>query len=855
MVKTNPVYRSGIIRYAWLCLLFILGFSVRLQAQGLLFQGNNKLISERTSYNVFQHSMPVFNNRFTLSFDLSILDTTSFGYVCFIKDNESEASFSLTLSEKDHYVYLDFNIDSKQNLVQIPLKKSELGYRRWHRVTLNFLSDKNAIEIIVDGKSYTSFFKQYKKQFSPVIIFGKHDNVVDVPKIAIRQLVIRGEKKAFSFLFDEHDGNAVHDTKGSALGHVDNPVWLINESYHWKLRYTGSSKTVAAINFDNQQQRIIIANKDSVVFFDCKSNTTETARYANPLDVPMRLGMSFIDTTSNSLFIYEVNDLPLFKSSIASLNLTRLTWVNKSQLQLPQQRHHHIGFYDAVKQNYLIFGGFGNRRFAGDFMQYNIPGNTWTIIPYTGDRITPRFFLGQVVESPHNTIVFGGIGNNTGDQSLGKSYYFDCYRVNHQTRSIKKLWNISIGGQGMVTVRNMFLADDKKSFYTICYPEYIPNTFLKLYKFNLSNGNYEILGDSIPMNSERIETNANLYFNSITKELYCTTQEFQPDGSSIIKVYSISDPPVSSDIFVKTKNAGIKYRVLYALGGLSGLGLFIYFLVLQKRRKKTRSALHIEEPAVTTEVVANTPVKNAIFLFGEYKALDKNGRDITHLFSPKIRQLYLFILLNYIKNGEGVSSAQIYSNIWPEKPVDKAKNSKGVILNQLREILTDIEGIDLITNKGSVSLSISNLFYCDFKEYKQLMGALLLDTENYSILQRLIVILKRGAFLKSLDFECFDTLKKEFEDEILTIFPPLLESGFKNGKYSEVVQMANILNCIDKLNEKVLHFEIVSYIKLNKMDQAKKRYNNYLIAFKHENGESIPKSFQEIISKKTSDLR
>ena len=135
------------------------------------------------------------------------------------------------------------------------------------------------------------------------------------------------------------------------------------------------------------------------------------------------------------------------------------------------------------------------------------------------------------------------------------------------------------------------------------------------------------------------------------------------------------------------------------------------------------------------------------------------------------------------------------------------------------------------------------------------MGALLSDTENPEILQILITILKRGAFLKSLDFESFDSLKKEFEDEILTIFPPLLELNFKAGKYSEVVQMAQVLNCIDNLNEMVLHFEIVSYINLNKTDQAKKRYNNYLIAFKHENGEGLPKSFQEITNKRSSAFK
>jgi len=41
--------------------------------------------------------------------------------------------------------------------------------------------------------------------------------------------------KNYFFPLDEWDGNSVHDQNGRITGFVENPVWLINESYFWKL--------------------------------------------------------------------------------------------------------------------------------------------------------------------------------------------------------------------------------------------------------------------------------------------------------------------------------------------------------------------------------------------------------------------------------------------------------------------------------------------------------------------------------------------------------------------------------------------------------------------------------------------
>ena len=146
-----------------------------------------------------------------------------------------------------------------------------------------------------------------------------------------------------------------------------------------------------------------------------------------------------------------------------------------------------------------------------------------------------------------NLLLFGGQGNETGEQSIGKTYYYDCYKINLKTNNIQKLWDVKQENTKMVSARNMVLSKDSTSFYTIGYSEYNPSTFLQLYNYSIKDGSHKIFGDSIPMISEKIRTNANLYLNNSTNQFFCVTQEFEEDGSNKINIYSLNDQPVSKD--------------------------------------------------------------------------------------------------------------------------------------------------------------------------------------------------------------------------------------------------------------------------------------------------------------------
>ena len=85
-----------------LCLLFFLtGLTMFAYSQGLLFQANDKQIKERTSLQIFsEEEIPCFTKNFQLSFELSIRDFDTFGYVFLLKEDQGKMKYSFT------YTYL-----------------------------------------------------------------------------------------------------------------------------------------------------------------------------------------------------------------------------------------------------------------------------------------------------------------------------------------------------------------------------------------------------------------------------------------------------------------------------------------------------------------------------------------------------------------------------------------------------------------------------------------------------------------------------------------------------------------------------------------------------------------------------
>lgn len=846
-----------------LCLLFLLtGMTLFAYSQGLLFQANDKEIKERTSLQIFQEGeIPCFTKNFQLSFELSIRDFDTFGYVFLLKEDQGKTKYSFT------YTYLDgenstfkFNTDGKENHYSLNLRNDALAYQ-WIPVSFAFDLQQDVLTIRIGDNEKKITSLGLKDTFCPHLFFGRYDYILDMPTFAIRNLKLEGDRShSYTFPLNENEGEEVHTSTGKVLGTVVNPVWLINGSYHWEKLFEYSFQTPSGITFEPDSQRLIIFSQDSLLTYNLLKRQPQKYSYSNKLPVKLQLATHFMNTTDGKLYVYELNNLPLGDATVAALDLNNQEWKQTGVAALPVQLHHHDGFWDETTGKYLVFGGFGNKRFNNTFLEYDIEGDRWDTLSYSGDRIIPRYFSGMAVNKNREHIyVFGGMGNESGEQSVGRNYLHDLYLLDRKQQSVRRLWQ-NASDHRLVVARDMILTPDEKYIYALCYPEYLSDTYLQLYRLTVDDGTMKALGDSIPMRSEEIMTNANLYYNSLTHEYYCTTTEFDKKGHTVIRTYVLSAPPVSLDeIRSYGSRSSLEIRRLWIMAGIGVLLLAGGVLFVRKKRGKQRNAVLESSSVLMSPPVGREPDKsvqgketlakedfesslvrpNAVYLFGPFTVIDRNGRDITHLFSSRLRQVFIYILLHSTHNG--VLSASLNEVFWADKPDDKVKNLKGVTINQIRKNLAELDGVELVHDKGYFRLVFTDC-YCDYFRFRTLKNAEEVENE-------LGILLMRGKFLDGMDAGMMDHFKQKVEEFLSSFLPLEIERLYQQHKYDAVIRFCNVLFRVDPVNELALAYGMHALNHTGSSQEAILQYSLFVREYRQMMNEEYSTSYAELMSK------
>ena len=846
-----------------LCLLFLLtGMTLFAYSQGLLFQANDKEIKERTSLQIFQEGeIPCFTKNFQLSFELSIRDFDTFGYVFLLKEDQGKTKYSFT------YTYLDgenstfkFNTDGKENHYSLNLRNDALAYQ-WIPVSFAFDLQQDVLTIRIGDNEKKITSLGLKDTFCPHLFFGRYDYILDMPTFAIRNLKLEGDRShSYTFPLNENEGEEVHTSIGKVLGTVVNPVWLINGSYHWEKLFEYSFQTPSGITFEPDSQRLIIFSQDSLLTYNLLKRQPQKYSYSNKLPVKLQLATHFMNTTDGKLYVYELNNLPLGDATVAALDLNNQEWKQTGVAALPVQLHHHDGFWDETTGKYLVFGGFGNKRFNNTFLEYDIEGDRWDTLSYSGDRIIPRYFSGMAVNKNREHIyVFGGMGNESGEQSVGRNYLHDLYLLDRKQQSVRRLWQ-NASDHRLVVARDMILTPDEKYIYALCYPEYLSDTYLQLYRLTVDDGTMKALGDSIPMRSEEIMTNANLYYNSLTHEYYCTTTEFDKKGHTVIRTYVLSAPPVSLDeIRSYGSRSSLEIRWLWIMAGIGVLLLVGGVLFVRKKRGKQRNAVLESSSVLMSPPVGREPDKsvqgketlakedfesslvrpNAVYLFGPFTVIDRNGRDITHLFSSRLRQVFIYILLHSTHNG--VLSASLNEVFWADKPDDKVKNLKGVTINQIRKNLAELDGVELVHDKGYFRLVFTDC-YCDYFRFRTLKNAEEVENE-------LGILLMRGKFLDGMDAGMMDHFKQKVEEFLSSFLPLEIERLYQQHKYDAVIRFCNVLFRVDPVNELALAYGMHALNHTGSSQEAILQYSLFVREYRQMMNEEYSTSYAELMSK------
>ncbi|WP_439488793.1 Kelch repeat-containing protein [Algoriphagus sp.] len=816
------------------------------QTGGLKFKGSEHPINQRTSYDVFGNKQITFLDHFELEFNLSLSTATEIGYILRIKNRENGRIFNLFYDGQGDHLIFKFNEEGKSNLIIANLDRDQLLNRQWSDVKISFDLTGQSITLSIDDKIFSTQKVTLVDTYQPMILFGKSDHIIDVPSFAIKDVSVSG-KDSYDFPLLENEGNIVHDINGTPYGQVVNPDWLKNYAYHWKHQATFKSEAIAGANYHPKRNETYYYNRDSIWIYNVRSGQTYLRVFEQKNPVELILGTNFIDTIQNRLYTYEVyyenpNDGP----TVASLDLDSYQWTEESYEQLPTQLHHHGSYLDHTDSTYNIFGGFGNMKYNKGFYSLDLNEKSWSKKEeFTGDVISPRYFSSVGYHAENNSLyILGGMGNESGEQSVGRQYYYDLYQVNLSDNEVTKLWEIPWNNDNVVPVRGMVLVNDS-SLYTLCYPEHFSESSLRLYRFSLKDGSYEILGDSIPIRSDKITTNANIYFDKGLNNLYALVQEFDDDISSELKIYSLAFPAITKaelSNFPEEQKDNTSFIALLIGSGAIGLGFFLY------HKLKTKSQVTEINPSENGDLFRIPKMEpktkpNSIQLFGNFTVRDRKNRDITYMFSTQLKQVFCLIL-QYSISEDGISSQHLSHLLWPDRPADKVKNSRGVTINNLRKTLSELEGLELIHEKGHYKLILHETAYCDYVRFLEIISSHEVAAHRDEFTQ----IVSKGKFLYLSDDPLFDSFKEEAETKLEPILILEIEKTYSIESYHNTISLTESLFHIDPLNEIALVFQIKAMQKLKMNEEAAIVFRTFAIEYKRVTGKEFHRTFSGLTS-------
>lgn len=803
-------------------------------SQGLGFHGMDYRIDQRTSYDVFGSSPETFSGSISIDFELYTEPISEFGYFFRMKDEGgSHRIWNLSYDSRGDSTVVRLNEEGRQSLIKAIIPHDDVKHLHWHDVHIGFDLVRDSVKLDIAGRSFSAHFPGLPDKIKAAVIFGKSDHIIDVPSFAIRKLHIGNARKGFDFPLDSTEGSLVCDTAFKVLGRTENPEWLINNAMHWKECGNFSYEDIAAAGYNPHRKEFYYFTNKEMTVLDLMKDQTRTL--ASHCPVRMKLGNNFVPGDGKEIFCYELynDEVPAGSASTALFDIEEGKWERLSTQQLSKPLHHHTGFTNPATGRYVIFGGFGDMSYNGEFHEFDSETCEWNEIyqNHGGDRIYPRYFTSSGTDGKY-IYIYGGMGNECGEQVVGRRYFYDLHRIDPKTGFCEKLWELDWDEGDKVPVRSLIIDGD--CFYTLCYPEYMSQSHLSLYRFCIADGTKTVLCNDIPIASDKMRTNANLYLDKELGLFFATVQEFPDDIKSTLKIYSLAYPPVTE---ARGLSDGEKlFRVFArrwwwaAAIAFSALLALAISLILKKRKGADESLQNINRRIFKTEAKADS-----ISLFGDLTVLDHDGEDITPLFT---NQQILILCLLIKRRENGISTKHLSSVLWPDKEEEKVKNSRGVAINNLRKSLGHLQGAIITFREGRYYLELSGECTCDLFR--------LLDSLKGGNKDEALGIISRGKFLKSVNDDIFDDFKEKIDNIVFPLLQDEIEHRFKVKDYEAVYEIREMISRIDPVDEASFLVTVRALKRQKRIEEALVLYSTFCNNYKKLNDTDFSTPFKGI---------
>lgn len=833
------------------CLILLLFFIPDLIADhGVYFKSNEVNKENRTGLDITHNGNISYTNDFTIQFKISFRDSeTHYGEILSLKETINNNLIQVTYRNPDIFVIHN----KRETKFHLNLNDEQIQNNRWIDFKLHINAINHEINLQIGNKTLNSDidFTQNSDFALSLGVINKYGFFIDeVPSISVKDISIRidGAPKHL-WPLKKTDNSLLKDVLSSKTAKIYNPDWVIDYHNKWKKIQTLQFASRPALLFDKDHEQInFIFTDGSIQKFN--PHTKVLNEYTNnQKGYPcFEKAQQICYNQDGKITTYSFN-----KNSISSFDTITNSWNNafeSTEHDTPKFWHHNKLLHPKTG-NITTIGGYGYYSYYNDILTFDSNKNEWQKLIFTGDTIKPRYLasLGQSETDENSVFLFGGMGNAMGKQILGKEFYYDLFKIDFNTQKIKQIWNYNCDEQfQFLPVNSMKLTSNDSSFYTLMFPSVKQSTYLKAVRGFIHEPRLVFIGDSIPYNFLDIESFADIYYWDSENKLIAITSHQINDSSYEVNIYSISYEPGSSDDFnISSVALPLSVKIFYSI--LAILIITLIFFIIKKIMKEKQlrdSNISIKQNLEFETSIFNyqIPKTNAIILFGGFQVFDVKGKDITYLFSPTLKELFLLILLNTLNGGKGISSKRIQEYLWPDKSESKAKNNRGVNIKKLRGILEDLPGCEVSFDNNYWKIHLPDDVFCDLDYVHKIIK----NKETINQLEEIIIILQRGPMLRDIFPEWLDS----FKDFNTSLIVNTLEEIINDTDTAISLAISNVIFEFDQMNETALKTKCCILVSQGKHSLAIETFEHYRKLYLKFYNEEYQHSFKDIVAKDIS---
>ena len=831
---------------------------------GLTFLAHSSNQDQRTTLDLTPNASLAFPEEgFSISFDIKLRNELyTYGYVVRVIADDSScfdfisyllnSRFNVVLTDKDRSVRNTEIVDSLKIIAN-----------KWMHVDLQFTKDK--INIIADGlKAEIGHSLQSFKDIKICFGSSKHSHFfsTDVPPMTIRNVAItdqRGEP-LYKWELATHDQEGTFDKIKDKRAVVRNGVWEIDKHTKW-MKMT--SLSVPCINpqvaYDEASGRYFIVGEKLLYVFDAKANRIDSIDFK---------GYPFKGASSQVIYDSKRDRLLSYTPDHKDLNIfdfNRKSWTLENSVPI-DTRQHHNRLIDRKRDELVVFGGYGNHRYNAQLNRISLNEPAGWKISTLDTCIYPRYLSAMGMENEDQVLIMGGYGSRSGKQEESPGNFYDLYRLDLQTGQCSKLWEF-VNDKEHFTFGNSLIADTtSNSVYALTYNNDRYNTYIYLSRFDIrsKNPSQEVMSDSIVYNFLDIHSYCDMFLHRGTSSIYTVVVEEKEPGMSKVEFYKLAFPPLSREEILPHRTTdswsfmmkyGIGLLVLIAVGGICW-----WWQKLQKKKKqKTDQDCTITAPVInevkeeqeSVSPIVDMKVKrtSAVLLLGGFQIFDKEGINITGDFTPTLKQLFLFLLLNSIKNEKGTTSQCLDETFWFDMSKSSASNNRNVNIRKLRLIIEKIGDIHITNRNGYWHLDLGDDVVCDY----QIVVGLLNQIKNKSLVAdkktigEIISWAIAGTLLPNVNTEWMDEYKSAYYVLLTEVLLFIVNRPDMQDDFRLLLQIADVILQVDNIDEDAIRTKCKVLYQMGQKGLSKQSFDKFCVEYERLLNAKPAFSYEDII--------